>query len=118
MGILGMHDLGEEHRHEEVPADHKGRFLVTSADGTYCFCARRFISIKAHDHKRIYSRPRVYPKRPPRSLAEELEQGAHMVVLDMARWKNIAQRHSKRCAKCGEQVWATSGFAHTCVYAT
>ena len=50
----------------------------------------------------------------PRSLGEKWSEQGHEVVLEMVRWKILAERPSLLCLTCGERVWATAGFKNPC----
>ena len=114
--IMGMHDLTENLVHVRQDVDMKGHVFATSEDGSYVFCSRCFISRKSRDRKWILLHPCAYPDRPARNLWEEYTLDAHLVRLQMKRWRHFAWRPSLKCLYCEQEVWAKAGFPHACAH--
>ena len=97
-----------------APTDQRGHDVTVNPTGSYAFCKKCFVTRRIRDKKWLWVKRCKYEDGVPRSLGERWQSQGHEVVLEMTKWKILAERPGLLCVLCEMRVWATAGFKRPC----
>ena len=97
-----------------APTDQKGHEVAVNPSGSYAFCKKCYVTRRIRDKKWIWAKECRHSDRHARSLGERWHWQGHEILLEMTRWKILAERPSMVCNICKKRVWGTAGFRDPC----